>query len=118
MSSVFVLDAIFCGTIFSFFRTLCGYLSHLDVFNFVSFISSTRLAIVAEADLLSSNFLSEKNSRHKLVVSVSFWSWLLNASSVLTSLKYAALLFWFVNALWVCLLFMGLLGFGFCYLCF
>ena len=46
-------------------------------------------------------FLFEK-SCHKLVVSTSFWSLLLNVSSVLTSLKYAALLFWFVNALWVC----------------
>ena len=59
-----------------------------------SFYSSTGLAIVAEADLLCGNFLSEK-SCHKLVVSTSFWSWLLNASSVLTSLKYAVLLFWF-----------------------
>ena len=49
---VFVLDAIFCGTsFFSFFRTLCGYLSHLDVFIVVPFISSTGLAIVAEANL-------------------------------------------------------------------
>ena len=69
------------------------------MFSVVLFISSTGLNIVAEADLLCGNFLSEKNSRYKLVVSTSFWSWLLNASSVLTSLKYAALLFWFVNAL-------------------
>ena len=62
------------------------------MFIVVPLISSTRLAIVAEADLLYGNFLSEKNY-HKLVVSISFWSWLLNASSVLTSLKYAALLF-------------------------
>ena len=59
-----------------------------------------------------------KKSCHKLVVSTSFWSWLLNASSVLTSLKYAALLFWFVNALCLCWLFMGVLGFGFWCLCF
>ena len=71
------------------------------MFIVVPFISPTGLAIVAEADLLCGNFLSEK-SCHKLVVSTRFWSWLLNASSVLTSLKYAALLFWFVNALWVC----------------
>ena len=62
-------------------------------------------------DLRSGDFLSKK-SCHKLVVSTSFWSWLLNASSVLTSLKYAALLFWFVNALWVCWLLMGFLDFG------
>ena len=66
------------------------------------FIDSTDLAIVAEADLRCGDFLSEKSCRHKLVVSTSFWSWLLNASSVWTSLNYAALLFWFVNALWVC----------------
>ena len=76
--------------IFSFFRTLCDQLSHLDVFIVVLFISSTRLAIVAEADLLCGTFLSEKSCRHKLVVSISFWSWLLNASSVLTSLKSTA----------------------------
>ena len=70
------------------------------MFIVVSFISSLGLAIVAEPDSLGGIFLSEKNSRYKLVVSTSFWSWLLNASSVLTSLKYAALLFWFVNALW------------------
>ena len=46
-------------------------------------------------------FFIRKNC-HKLVVSTSFCSWLLNVSSVSTSLKYAALLFWFLNALWVC----------------
>ena len=71
------------------------------MFIVVPFISSTGLAIVTEADLLCGNLLFEK-SCHKLVVSTSFWSWILNASSVLTSLKYAAQLFWFVIALWVC----------------
>ena len=66
------------------------------------FIDSTDLAIVAEADLRCGDFLSEESCRHKLVVSTSFLPWRLNASSVLTSLKCAALLFWFVNALWVC----------------
>ena len=84
----------------------------------VPFISSTVLAIVAEANMRCGDFLSEKSFRHKLIVSTSFWSWLLNASSVLTSLKIPALLFWFVNALWVCWLIMGVLGFGFWYLCF
>ena len=100
---VFVLDAIFCGTnFFSYFRTLCGKLSHLDVFIVVPFISSARLAIVAEADLLCGNFLSVKSCRHKLVVSTSFWSWLLNVSSVFTSLKYTATVFWVVNLLRIC----------------
>ena len=71
------------------------------MFVVVPILNSTGLAIVAELDLRCDDFLSEKTCRHKLVVSTSFWSWLLNASSVLTSLNYAALL-WFVNALWVC----------------
>ena len=76
------------------------------MFIFVLFISSTGLAIVAEADLLYGIFLSEKSCRHKLVVSISFWSWLLSASSVLTSLEYAALLFsllmrcWYADCSW------------------
>ena len=72
------------------------------MFIVVQFISSIGLAIVAEANLRSGVcFLSEK-SCHKLVVSTGFWSWLLNVSSVLTSLKYTATIFWVVNALWVC----------------
>ena len=103
--------------IFSFSRTVCGWLRNLDEFIVVPIINSTWLAIVAEADLRCADFLSEE-SCHKLVVYTSFWSWLLNASSVLTSLKCAALLFWFSNAFWVCWLFMGVLGFGFWCLCF
>ena len=57
------------------------------------FINSTGLAIFAEADLRWV-FMSEKSCRHKLVVSTSFWSWLLNVFSVLTSLKYTATIFW------------------------
>ena len=53
------------------------------------------------------------NFCHKLVVSTSFWSWILNASSVSTSLKYASLLFWFVIALWVCWLFLEFWGLDF-----
>ena len=98
---VFILDAIFCGTFFSFFRTVCGLLRNLDVFIVVPFINSTGLAIVAEADLRCGDFLSEKNCQ-KLVVSTSFWSWLLNVSSVLTSLEYTATFFWVFNALYVC----------------
>ena len=58
----------------------------------VPIINSTGLAVVAEADLCCGDFLSEENC-HKLVVSTSFWSWLLNISSVLTSLKYTATIF-------------------------
>ena len=71
------------------------------MFIVVSFINSTGLAIVVEADLLGGVFLSEK-SCHKLLVSNSFWSWLLNVSSVWTSLKNTARIFWVINALWVC----------------
>ena len=71
------------------------------MFIVVPFISSIGLAIVAEADFRCGDFLSEK-SCHKLVVSTSFWSWLLNVSSVLTSLKFTAPLFWVFIALWVC----------------
>ena len=63
------------------------------MFIIVPFISSTGLAIVAEADLRFGDFLSDKSCRHKFVVSTSFWSWLLNVSSVLTSLKYTATFF-------------------------
>ena len=102
---MFILDAIFCDTIFFFIfedtLRLVKSLCHLDVFIVVPFISSTGLAIVAEANLRCGDFLSEK-SCHKLVVSTSFWSWLLSVSSVLTSLKYTATIFWVVNALWVC----------------
>ena len=48
-----------------------------------------------------------------MVVSTSFWSWLLNVSSILTSLQYTGSLFWFVNALWVCWRFMGVVSFDF-----
>ena len=63
------------------------------MFIVVPFISSTEIAIVAEADLRCGDFLSEESCRHKLVVSTTFWSWLLNVSSILTSLKYTATFF-------------------------
>ena len=63
------------------------------MFVVVPFINSTGSAIVAEAELRCGEFSSEKSCRHKLVVSTSFWSWLLNVSSVLTSLKNAATVF-------------------------
>ena len=60
------------------------------MFIVVPFINSTGLAIVAEADLLCGEFLSEKSCRHTMVVSASFWYWLLNVFSVSTCLKYTA----------------------------
>ena len=103
MPFLWFLDAIFCGTFFfSFFRTVCGLLKNLDMFIVIRFISSTGFALVAQADLRCGESLSEKSCRHKLLVSTSFWYWLLNVSSVFISLKYTATLFWLVNALWVC----------------
>ena len=69
------------------------------MFVVVPFINSTGSAIVAEAELRCGEFSSEKSCRHKLVVSTSFWSWLLKVSSVFTSLTNTATLFWVVNAL-------------------
>ena len=92
----------FVVQVFSFFRTVCGYLRILDVFIVVPFINSSGSAIVAEADLRCGEFSSEKICRHKLVVSTSFWHWLLNISSVLRSLKNTATLFWVFNAIWLC----------------
>ena len=45
---------------FSYFRPVCGWLRSLDVFIVVPFISSSVLAIVAEADLRCGDVLSEK----------------------------------------------------------
>ena len=63
------------------------------MFNVVPIIISTGLTIVAEADLRCGDFLSEESCRHKLVVSTSFWSRLLNVPSILTSLKISATFF-------------------------
>ena len=81
------LMRFFVVQIFLFSRTVCGSLRNLDELIVVPMINSVGLAIVAEANLLCGDFLSEKSCRHKLVVSTSFWSWLLNVSSVLTSKK-------------------------------
>ena len=59
------------------------------MFIVVPFINSTGLAIVAEVDFRCGDFLSKESCRHKLVVSISFWSRLLNVSSVLTAKKYS-----------------------------
>ena len=112
---VFVLDAIFCGTNFLIFQDTVWLVKSSW---YVPFMNSTGLAIVAEADLRCGDFLSEENCRHKLVVSTSFWSWLLNVSSVLTSLKCTATTFWIVNALWICWQFIGVVGFWFWSWCF
>ena len=89
-------------------------MSHLDVFIIVPFSNYTRLAVVTEAVLRFGDFLSEKSCRHKLVVSTSVWS--RSATECFFSFekqKNTAALFWFVNALWVCWQFMGVLVFEF-----
>ena len=78
---------------FFIFRTVCDLLRDIDVFTVVPFLNSAGLAILAVADLRRGDFLSEKNC-HKLVVSTSFWSWLLKVPSIRTSLKYPATFFW------------------------
>ena len=55
------LMRFFVLQIFSFSRTVCGWLRNLDEFIVVPIINSTRLAILAEADLCCGDFLSEKN---------------------------------------------------------
>ena len=115
---VFILDAVFYGTNFFIFqdsvwpvkRSWCFHCCSIHQFYWVSDRCRSRFALWW--------FLSEKSCRHKLVVSNSFWSWLLNVSSILTSLKYTATIFWVVNALWVCWRFMVVLSFWFCFLCF
>ena len=98
------LIGFFVVQFFFFLRTVCGYLRNLDVFIVVPFLNSTKLKIVAEADLrCGSFFLSETNCRYKLVVSTSFWSWLLNVSSNLTTKKtHNDNFFWVVNVLMCC----------------
>ena len=87
-----------CSSLTRFFVVQCFHfqdsvwlVKKIDVFFVVPFINSIVLAIFAEVDLRCGEFLSEKSWRHKLVVSTSFWSWLLNVSSVLTSLNYTAI---------------------------
>ena len=110
---VFILDAIFCGTNFLIFQDSVWLVKKSWWVRCCSNPQFYWFSDPCRTGFALWRFLSKKSCRHKLVVSTSFWSWLLNASSVLTSLKYAALLFSFVNALWVCWLFMGLLRFGF-----
>ena len=115
---VFVLDAIFCGKIFFIFQDTAWLVKkswsvhccYNHRFYWLSDRCGSRFALWWS--------LSERSCRHKLVVSTSFWSWLLNVSSVLISLKYTATLFWGVSALWVCWHFMGVLSFRFWSLCF
>ena len=118
---VFVLDPIFCGTNFFIFQdtmwlvksSWCFHCCSIHQFYWVSDRCRSRFAPWW--------LLSEESCRHKLVVSTSFWSWLLNISSVLISLKYTATFFldcYYVKALWVCWRLLGVLSFWFWSSCF
>ena len=116
---VFILDAIFCGTIFFFIFQDSFWLVKKSWY--VHSCSTQQFYWVSDhcrGDLRCDELLSEKSCRHKLVVSTSFWYWLLNVSSVFTSLIYIATLFRVVNALWICWQLMGALSFWFWSLCF
>ena len=95
---------------FSFFRTVCGQLSHLDVFIVVSLINSNRIAIVAEANLRCGDFLSKTSCPHSTARFPFFWSWLPDIPWIFTNLKGAAFLrltrhCLLVNGTWECLVF-------------
>ena len=90
---VFVLDAIFCGTNFFIFQDSVWLVKKSWWVHCCSNHQSHWVSDRCRSGFLLWWFLSEESCRHKLVVSTSFWSWLLNVSSVLTSLKYTATVF-------------------------
>ena len=110
---VFVLDAIFCGTNFFIFQDSVWLVKKSWCVPCCSIYRFYWLSDRCRSGFAVWWFMSEKSCRHKLVVFTSFWSWLLNVSSVLTSLKYTATIFWVVNALWVCWQFLAVLRFWF-----
>ena len=97
---VFVLYAIFCGTIFFILQDTVWLFKKSWWVHCCSNHRFYWLSDCCRSGFALWYFLSEKSCRHKLVVSTSLWSWLLNVSSVLTSLKYTATFSWVVNALW------------------
>ena len=76
---VFFLDAIFYGTSLFIFQDTVWLVESSWCVQYCSIHQFYRV--------------SHRCSCHKLVVSTSFWSWLLIVSSVLTSLKYTATFF-------------------------
>ena len=115
---VFILDAIFSGANFFIFQDTVWLVKSSWWAHFRSIHQFYWLSDRCRSGFALVVFLSEKSCRHKLVVSTSFWSWLLNVSSVLTSLKYTAAIFWVVNAFGVWWQFRGVLSFWFCSFCF
>ena len=96
---VSISDAVFLVTSFSVFDHSVWLILSFRCAYFYSFIQNDWGSGRCTSELALVCFLFQ--SYHKLVVSTSFWSWLLNVYSVLTSLKYTATLFWVFNALWV-----------------
>ena len=85
-----ISDAVFLVTSFSIFDHSVWLILSFRCAHFYLFIQIDWGSGRPEADLRCGECLSEKSCRHLLVVSTSFWSWLLKVSSVLTSLKYTA----------------------------
>ena len=90
---VFVLDAIFCGTNFFIFQDFVWLVKSSWCVPCCSIYRFYWLSDRCRSGFAVWCFMFEKSCRHKLVVFTSFWSWLLNVSSVLTSLKYTATIF-------------------------
>ena len=93
---VFILDEIFCGTsiflgqfVASKDILMCSLLFHSSLLPGQRSLRKRISAVLI--------FCTKKLSS-QIVVSTSFWSWLLNISSVLTSLKFTATICWCVNA--------------------
>ena len=82
---VFVLDAIFCGTNFFIFQDIVWLFKSSWCVHYCSIHQFYWLS-----DRCRSGFALWWSLSERVVVSTSFWSWLLNVSSVLTSLKYTA----------------------------
>ena len=115
---VFVLDAIFCGTNFFIFQDSVWLVKKSWWVHCCSNHQFHWVSDHCRSGFVLWRFLSQESCRHKLVVSTSFWSWLLNVPSVLTSLKYTATVFLVDNTLWVCWQFLGVLSLWFWSLCF
>ena len=115
---VFVLDAIFCGTNFFIFQDSVWLVKKSWWVHCCSNHQFHWVSDRCRSGFVLWRFLSQESCRHKLVVSTSFWSWLLNFPSVLTSLKYTAKVFLVDNTLWVCWQFLGVLILWFWSLCF
>ena len=90
---VFILDANFCGTNFFIFQDSVWLVKKSWCVPCCSIYQFYWLSGRCRSGFALWWSFSERNCRHKLVVFTSFLSWLLNVSSVLTSMKYTATFF-------------------------